>query len=310
MISAMNPLSARLMAAALIAIAFTILPGSAEAQVVAMVNGVPITALDIDHRIKLDQVSTHKSVSRQQALQELVDDQVKISAAKPYQLVVSNKEVDDAFANMAKRSGLQPAQFAQQIAKSGVSVEALKSRLRADLTWDQLVRGRYQSSLRVTEADVTQAMKGQTPSESSAVGYIYRIYPIMIVVPGGSSQSVVAAKHKEAEELRGRFQNCKEGLAMARALRDGAVRPPVMRTSTALPEKLREILDTMPLGHLTAPEVTAQGIEMFALCDRTKSTEDSPARDEIRKQIFAKRFSAESKRYLEDARKSAMIDYK
>jgi len=297
------------MAAALIAAVF-LLPCTAKAQVVAMVNGVPITALDIDHRIKLDQVSTHKAVSRQQALQELVDDQVKIAAAKPYQLVVSNKEVDNAFASMAKRSGLPPAQFAQQIAKSGVSVEALKSRLRADLTWDQLVRGRYQSSLRVTEADVTQAMKGQTPSAADATGYIYRIYPIMIVVPGGSAQGVLEAKRKEAEALRARFQSCKEGLAMARALRDGAVRPPVMRTSTALPEKLREILDTMPLGHLTAPEVTAQGIEMFALCDRTKSTEDSPARDEVRKQIFAKRFSAESKRYLEDARKSAMIDYK
>jgi len=305
-----NFFSRRLTAAALIAAAFAFLPHAARAQVVAMVNGVPITALDVEYRIKFDQVSTHKAVTRQQALQELIDDQVKISAAKPYQLVVSNKEIEAAFGNIAKRSGLTSKQFAEQVSKSGISVEAFKNKLRADLTWDQLVRGKFQSSLRVTESDVTLAMQERTPSEADAAGYIYRIYPIMIVVPNGSSKSVQDAKRKEAEELRERFQDCKEGLAIARALRDGAVRPPVIRTSAALPDKMREILDTMPIGHLTAPELSAQGIEMFALCERTKSTEDSPARNEVRQQIFSKRFAVESKKFLEEARKSAMIDYK
>lgn len=285
-------------------------PPGATAQVVAMVNGVPITALDIQRRIKLIQVSTHKSVTRKEALQALIDDQVKIAAAKPFQIAVGKSEVDKAFASMAKRSGLSPEQFAQQIERSGVSVEALKSRLKADLTWDQLVRGRFQSSLRVTDADVTLAIKNDGKSDVESVGYIYRIYPVMIVVPDGSSPAVVESKRKQAEELRARFDNCKQGLAMVRALRGGAVRTPVMRTSAALPEKLRQILDTMPLGHLTAPEVTAQGIEMFALCSRTQSAEDAPIRSEVREKLFNKRFAAESKRYLDEARKSALIEYK
>ncbi len=285
-------------------------PQAAAAQVVAMVNGVPITALDIQRRMKLIQVSTHKSATRKEALQALIDDQVKIAAAKPFQITVGKSEVDNAFASMAKRSGMTAEQFAQQIEKSGISVEALKARLKADLTWDQLVRGRFQSSLRVTDADVALAIKNDGKSGTDSVGYIYRIYPIMIVVPSGSSPAVMESKRREAEELRARFQDCKQGLAMARALRDGAVRAPVMRTSAALPEKLRQILDTMPLGHLTAPEVTAQGIEMFALCSRTQSAEDAPIRSETREKIFNKRFAAESKRYLEEARKSAMIEYK
>ncbi|HET7850809.1 MAG TPA: SurA N-terminal domain-containing protein [Pseudolabrys sp.] len=286
-------------------------PRFAAAQVVAMVNGVPITALDVQRRMKLIQVSTHKAATRKEALQALIDDQVKIAAAKPFQISVGKSEVDNAFASMAKRSGLTAEQFAQQIERAGISVEALKARLKADLTWDQLVRGRFQSSLRVTDADVTLAIKNDGKNDAEAsVGYIYRIYPIMIVVPNGSSAAIVERKRKEAEELRARFDNCKEGLAMARALRDGAVRAPVMRTSSALPEKLRQILDTMPLGHLTAPEMTAQGIQMFALCSRTQSAEDAPIRSETREKIFNKRFAAESKRYLEEARKSAMIEYK
>ena len=97
---------------------------------------------------------------------------------------------------------------------------------------------------------------------------------------------------------------------MARALRDGAVRAPVMRTSAALPEKLRQILDTMPLGHLTAPEVTAQGIEMFALCGKKATHADTPQKEAVRQEIFTKRYEAQSKEYLKEIRKQAMIEYK
>ena len=49
---------------------------------------------------------------------------------------------------------------------------------------------------------------------------------------------------------------------------------------------------------------------MFALCDKKESATDSPAKREVREQIFTKRFEAESKKYLEEIRKQAMIEYK
>lgn len=284
--------------------------GQASAQVVVMVNGVPITALDVEKRMKLVEVSTHKKASRQQIIQDLIDDQVKIAAAKPYSLEVSNKEVDEAFGTMAKRMGLTPEAFAQSITRSGVSVDALKARLRADLTWNQLVRGKFQSSLTVADSDVTLAMRSRGENPATAVGYLYKIYPIMVIAPSGSSAATVEAKRKEAEALRARFQNCKDGIPMARATRDVAVRAPIMRSSANLPEKLRQLLDSMQIGQLTNPEQVAQGLQMFALCQKTQSAEDSPVRSEVRQEIYGKRFEEESKRFLEEARKSAMIEYK
>lgn len=284
--------------------------GQASAQVVVMVNGVPITALDVEKRMKLVEVSTHKKASRQQIIQDLIDDQVKIAAAKPYSLEVSNKEVDEAFGTMAKRMGLTPEAFAQSITRSGVSVDALKARLRADLTWNQLVRGKFQSSLTVADSDVTLAMRSRGENPATAVGYLYKIYPIMVIAPSGSSAATVEAKRKEAEALRARFQNCKDGIPMARAMRDVAVRAPIMRSSANLPEKLRQLLDSMQIGQLTNPEQVAQGLQMFALCQKTQSAEDSPVRSEVRQEIYGKRFEEESKRFLEEARKSAMIEYK
>ena len=73
---------------------------------------------------------------------------------------------------------------------------------------------------------------------------------------------------------------------------------------------LRDMLGNMQIGHLTAPEVTAQGLQMFAVCGKKESTAESPLKREMREQLFAKRFESESKKYLDEIRKSAMIEYK
>ena len=58
----------------------------AAAQVVVMVNGLPITSLDIQQRERLERISGGKAVSRDQALKALIDDKLKITIAKRYGL--------------------------------------------------------------------------------------------------------------------------------------------------------------------------------------------------------------------------------
>ena len=79
-------------------------PTAANAQVVVVANGSPITELDIHERSKLMATSTHKAPTRQEVIQELIDDRLKIAKAKTYGVEVSNDEVNAAFANMATPS--------------------------------------------------------------------------------------------------------------------------------------------------------------------------------------------------------------
>src|SRR5690349_15177650 len=54
----------------------------ARAQVVAVVNGEPITQLDIQHRTRLQQMSGQKVPSQKEVLDELIDDKLKVHLAK------------------------------------------------------------------------------------------------------------------------------------------------------------------------------------------------------------------------------------
>ena len=70
------------------------------------------------------------------------------------------------------------------------------------------------------------------------------------------------------------------------------------------------MLDKTPIGHLTAPEVTRQGIEMVALCERKPTSGDTPEQRKIREKLYVQKYEARSKSYLEDIRKAAMIEYR
>ncbi len=297
------------LALALLALGLAATPAPATAQVVVVANGSPITELDIHQRSRLISSSTHKTPSRQEVINELIDDRLKIAKAKLYGVEVGDTEIDQAFESMAQRQHATPAQFMQLLERSGISPIAIKARIRAELTWGQLVRGRFGSSLQVGESDIANALRARNEPDNKTVGYIYTLYPVTVVFGRGASEATLSAKHREAENLRSRFTNCNEGLALARALRDVAVREPVHRSSADLAPQLREILNNLQIGRLTAPEATAQGLQMFALCAKKESNAESSVKREVREEIFSKRFDAESKKFLEEIRKQAFIQY-
>lgn len=292
-------------AGAMIAI---VLACPAAAQVVVIANGSPITEYDIQQRMKLEASAAQKGATRQQIIDDLINDRLKISKAKVYGLEVTDAEVNGAFEGMATRQHVTVQQFSQVLERAGISPNTVKARIRAELTWQQLVRGKFGASLQIGDSDIANALKDR--NEAPAVGYVYTLYPVTIVIPRGSSEATVSAKRSIADNLRTRFASCNEGLAMARALRDVAVREPVTRSSADLAPQLREILGNIEVGHLTAPEVTAQGLQMFAVCNKKETTAESPLRREVREQLYTKRFESESKKFLEEIRKSAMIEYK
>jgi peptidyl-prolyl cis-trans isomerase SurA len=277
-------------------------------QVVVIVNGEPITALDIEQRTKLNQLSTHKTAARQEILDELINEKLKVREAKKWGLEISSSEVETAYASMASRMRLTAAQLTEQLAKSGVNAATLKARIKADITWPQLVRGRYQQSLQIGEKDILTAMESKS---NDTTGYDYTLRPILFLVPTGSADTFVEARKREAESLRGRFQGCEEGIAFARALKDVAVRDQVIRSSADIPAEQRKVLEGVEVGRLTPPEVTKFGIEMFAICAKKESAADnSPGRRQVRESIMAERYEQRSKQYLQELRRGAMLEYK
>jgi peptidyl-prolyl cis-trans isomerase SurA len=285
-------------------------------SVAVMVNGEPITNYDVEQRSKLDFLSTHKQPTRQEVIEELIDQKVKIKEAKQFSVDPSSSDIDGSFAEMSTRMRITPDQLNKMLETQGIRPDTLKQRIRADMVWTALVRGRFKESLQVGEREVNSAAQTQgdvgenKDDKPQTESFEYKMQPIVLIVPRGSSPAAIELRRKDAETLRARVQTCDEANSFFKSMQNAAIREAVTRTSADIPPALRQVLDNTPIGHLTPPEVTKQGVEMVALCGRKPTTVDTPQKKAIRDKMYADKFEAKSKAYLQQVRKAAMIEYR
>ena len=293
------------------AVALAVLAGGVSplsAQTIAcMVTGEPITSLDVEQRTKLNFLTTRKQMPKQEVLDELINEKLKIREAKRFGVDPSASDVDQAYISMGQRMRLSPEQLTKSLESQGVRPETLKSRLKAERVWSSRGRGRFKESLQVGEKDVNDAAVGSGEAAQTDA-FEYKLQPIVLIVPRGSAQTAMDLRRKEAESLRERVQSCEQANSYFKSMQNAAIRDIVTKTSADIPGPLRELLDKTPIGHLTPPEITKQGVEMVALCERKPTKIDTPKKREIREKMFAQKYEAKQKAYLNDLRKAAMIE--
>jgi peptidyl-prolyl cis-trans isomerase SurA len=287
--------------------ALTVGASPLRAQSVAvLVNGEPITNYDIEQRTKLNFLTTRKQMLRQEVINQLIDEKVKIKEAKKYGVDPGVSDIDQSYASMSSRMRITPDQLTKSLESQGIRPDTLKARLKADMVWTSLVRGRFKESLQVGEKEVVAAAGDEAKTEA----FEYQMQPIILIVPKGAAPATIEARKKEAEALRERVQTCEAANSYFKSMQNAAIRDIVTKTSADLPGPLRELLDKTPIGHLTAPEITKQGVEMVALCGRKPTTVDTPKKREIREKMYSEKYEKKSNAYLQEIRKAAMIEYR
>lgn len=285
--------------------AATLLSSPARAQVAAIVNGEPITVLDITERLKLHRNTAKQNISRKEVLEELIEHKLKLQIAKRANIDPTETEVNRAFAGMAQRSGRSPAQFEQALQQSGIDVSRLKARVKSDMAWQQYVQANSGNVI-VRDADLVAAMnaRGQNLQLKSTQ---YTMRQVIFVVRRNAPDNQRIARAKEAESLRTRVTSCDQVPELASQYTEVVVKQPIRRLSTDLAPALQKLLESLPDGRMTPPEVTANGIEVVAICDRREVPADISSNRELRNELLGKRLEAYEKRMLDKMRQTSII---
>ena len=85
-----------------------------------MVNGEPITNYDIEQRTKLNVLSTHKPPTRQEVIDELIDEKVKIKEAKKFGVDPTASDIDAVVRAMSSRMRITPEQLTKSLESQGI----------------------------------------------------------------------------------------------------------------------------------------------------------------------------------------------
>ena len=302
--------TAALCASVALFVGLTSQPAAAQSTIKVIVNDTPITSYDIDNRFKFLKLTSRGRASREQAIDQLIDEQLKFQEAKRRNYTVPDAEVDRAYNGIASRAKLTPAKLTAALRQQGINPITLKNRIRADIAWNRIVRADARSALNVTELDVIEALGGRSEDgDTKAEADIaeYTIQQILFVVPKKSSKAYSTQRRREADGFRSRFKGCDDANELAKGLRDVVVRPMIRRTELQLDNLAEEVAETA-VGKTTRPREIDTGYELLAICAKKTIRGASKESTEIRGELLNERGQLYSQQKLRDLRSGAMIE--
>lgn len=288
---------------------------SAASQIRVVVNGEPITTNEIAARARLLRLTSRTSAAsvERAATEELIDDKLKLQEAKRVGISANDQQVEAAFASIAGRLKITPAMLAQGLAQQGIGAKNLKDRLRVQIVWQQLVVGRFNHTVSISDSQIVDALSkkessGKTPAaKSDGKTTEYTLKQVVMVVPKGGNEG---ARMREAEALRARVTSCDQLTEAVKPLDGALVKNLGKRTEDEMPEQFRGLLADVPAGRLAKPMRTPIGVEMVAVCERRDLSGDFEVRSKVEEELRQKEGEVFARRYINDLRRIAVIDYR
>lgn len=138
----------------------------AEETVAATVNDHMISTFDVRQRMQLMLVTSGGRISpealpqlQRQALQDLVEERLKLLEAERLEFDIDPEEVADEIARIAASSNVTVPQLEQQLLAQGIAPETVEEQIRARLVWQRLVSARYRNRVSISDDEIDEVME-------------------------------------------------------------------------------------------------------------------------------------------------------
>ncbi|MCA8883919.1 MAG: peptidylprolyl isomerase [Rhodobacteraceae bacterium] len=225
---------------------------------VARVDDRAITRFEWVQREKFLQVLRTPGVTPDLAMQALINDRLKLSAAKEAGIVPSADEIRFGMENFAGRANLTIEEFLAALDQVGIAEETLRDYVTVLLAWGETVRERFGARARPSEEEIDRALALGSPSSGTSVQVAEIVLPIT---------PQLAAISEERADAISRMTGFSE---FETAARQYSISPSASRGGrldwmplSKLPPRVGPLFLTMKPGEVTPPLVSEVGIVLF-----------------------------------------------
>jgi peptidyl-prolyl cis-trans isomerase SurA len=237
-----------------------------------IVNDIPITTGDIQHRAAFLRLQHRKG----DAANEMIEQALKLTEAKRLGIRVTDNQVNDSFERFAKNNKMKPEQLVQIMAKSGVTTEHFKEYIRTSMAWGAALNARSRAEGGVSsEQDAVRKMLENGGTKPTATEYM--LQQVIFVVPAAERKASLGKRKREAEAMRARFNGCDTTREFAKGLLDVTVRDLGRVLAPALPDDWADQVKKTKVGGATPVHETARGVEFIGVCSAREVSDDKAA---------------------------------
>jgi peptidyl-prolyl cis-trans isomerase SurA len=289
------------------AVSFTSMtPPAMASQIKYIVNDVPVTSGDIQHRSAFLRLQRRKG----DAANEMIEQTIRLTEARRLGIRITDQQVNDASARFASNNKMQLKQLDGVMAQGGVTKEHFKEFIRAQLAWNQALSARYRAEQGggngLSQQDVVRKMLDNGGTKPTATEYM--LQQVIFVVPASERSATLGKRKREAEAMRGRFNGCGTTHEFAKGLIDVTVRDLGRVLAPQLPPDWAEQIKKTKTGAATTVRETERGVEFIGVCSAREVSDDKVAQMVFQSEGDASGKTDEfSKKYLDDLKKKARI---
>lgn len=254
-------------------------PRPMSESVAAIVNDEIISTYDLGQRMRLLIATSGVQPTEQtlpqfqrEALVSLVDERLQLQELRHQEkeqkisIVAGDDEVREELASMAQSNNLKPEAFLGALQAQGIGQETLFQQIRAQMSWQRWIRGRYGTRLRVGEDQIkaTQARLAAATSKPQ-----YQISEVLIDAGrvGGMDQAL-----QGATQLVTQIQQGAPFAAVARQFSASATAAAGGDAGWVsqgdVPAEVEAMLGQMRPGQLSQPIPVKDGVYIIYLRDK------------------------------------------
>jgi peptidyl-prolyl cis-trans isomerase SurA len=245
--------------------------------------------------------------NREKAVEELVEEKLKLQEAKRLNAVTDEAEIDKIISGIAERNKMTMAQFAEHMKGMGVDVKTMRARFRAELSWREVIRRRFGHLINITDRDVDRLVATAGAGEDDVELQLQRI---TLALPAKVDQKLIAQRIAEADGVAARYSGCANTAALAATVQGAKFEDLGTRKPATIPEPTRTLLLNARDGDMLPPSVGQAGIEIWAVCGRKVLKADDQKREMAQGELRQKEFEILAKKHLKDLRQDAAIEFR
>jgi peptidyl-prolyl cis-trans isomerase SurA len=289
-------------------------------RVLAVVNNDAITLSELQEAIAVYRYENRQRGGGdasdelvQQFLTRMIDNRLQIQEAEREKIVIDDAEVDEELTERIKKMNIKGrTEFEALLKSQGLSMDAVKKRIRDDLRRNRIVGRKVRLRVSVTEAEVAQYLEANRAKLETGLSYHAR--HILVLPDVGASDTAWENARIRAELLRTQLQEGADFAVLAgqhsrdASARDGGDLGTLKRGELA--QDIESQILALKPGEVSRPFRSTLGYHIFRL--ETKEVLEGDGLDRVKGQIrdilFREKFETRLDTWLKEIKQRAIID--
>ena len=240
-------------------------------EILAKINNQIITNIDLEYRLNLaieisnipNEIKFRKQI-RQQILNLLIDENLKIQEAEKYGILISSAEVYSEISRLEQRLKLPKDSLIKSFRKKNIPEIVIYNQIRGQLLWNKIISYRIANNISISNKQTEEALQNFIKSSGEVE---YNISEIFI---NSTSNNLENSSEDKIYSIYNKV-NASNFTILAQQFSDGALNINNWYRESALNPEIIKTIRNLQIGNISKPIKTNSGLHIYLLNDKRKT---------------------------------------